>query len=255
MAGAVQDVNLVKAGEPAASLTALSGSSAEIARVIIEAAANPQIDAAKISALVGMQEHLQDREAASAFNTAFAAMAGEIPEIDEHGRIAHNGKVQSRYAKFEDIKKVITPILTKHGFALAFETDPHSADELTVIGILTHIGGHERRSRFRSKADTSGSKNAVQGLGSVVTYGKRYTTCDLLNITTREADNDGQGEKPEAPQGFDAFKLAMESAAVTGTATLAEAWKAGTEPMRQYAQSALSGWLAELKKTAKEVGR
>src|SRR6185295_6009416 len=50
--------------------------------------------------------------------------------------------------------------------------------------------GHERTSEFLADADTSGSKNAIQARGSAVSYGHRYTTKDLLNITTREAADD-----------------------------------------------------------------
>jgi hypothetical protein len=38
--------------------------------------------------------------------------------------------------------------------------------------------------------DTSGSKTSVQGIGSTVSYGKRYTLCALLNISTGD-DTDG----------------------------------------------------------------
>jgi hypothetical protein len=38
-------------------------------------------------------------------------------------------------------------------------------------------------------SDTSGSKNAVQAIGSTVTYGKLYTFCALLNIATGEDDD------------------------------------------------------------------
>jgi hypothetical protein len=61
-----------------------------------------------------------------------------------------------------------------------------------VVGHLTHIGGHTRESRFRSTADASGGKNAIQGLGSAVQYGRRYTLIDLLNIVQQGVDDDGQ---------------------------------------------------------------
>ncbi|WP_409524602.1 ERF family protein [Pseudomonas sp.] len=39
--------------------------------------------------------------------------------------------------------------------------------------------------------DTSGSKNAVQAVGSSTSYGKRYVMSALLNLTTRGEDDDG----------------------------------------------------------------
>ena len=43
--------------------------------------------------------------------------------------------------------------------------------------------------------DTSGSKNAVQAVGSSTSYGKRYTASALLNLTSRlpdDRDDDGR---------------------------------------------------------------
>ncbi len=39
--------------------------------------------------------------------------------------------------------------------------------------------------------DQSGSKNAIQGAGSSVAYGKRYTLCAILNIVTNGDDRNG----------------------------------------------------------------
>jgi len=44
--------------------------------------------------------------------------------------------------------------------------------------------------------DNSGSKNAVQAVGSSVSYGKRYVMAALLNITTRGEDDDGNAAAP-----------------------------------------------------------
>ncbi len=43
--------------------------------------------------------------------------------------------------------------------------------------------------------DATGSKNAVQAIGSSTAYGRRYTACALLNISSRlsaDADDDGK---------------------------------------------------------------
>ena len=64
-------------------------------------------------------------------------------------------------------------------------------------------------------ADTSGSKNVVQAIGSSVSYGKRYTMQALLNITSGGEDDDGHsgGEAAEAFLG----SLAAETKAAYGT--------------------------------------
>ena len=52
-------------------------------------------------------------------------------------------------------------------------------------GDLTHARGHSEKVWLQASRDDSGNKNAIQALGSTISYGRRYTTCDLLNITSR----------------------------------------------------------------------
>src|SRR6185369_8501881 len=115
-----------------------------------------------------------------------AQMQGEIPVVIERAK-TNNGT----YAPLEDIQDVIRPILQKYGFYLSFRTEWPNEKTVKVVGILTHKDGHERTSEFLSGADASGNKNAIQGLGSANHYGRRYTTKDLLNITSRGVDDDG----------------------------------------------------------------
>ncbi len=44
--------------------------------------------------------------------------------------------------------------------------------------------------------DTSGSKNNIQGMGSSLTYGKRYLVTAMLNIVTEGEDKDGNDNPP-----------------------------------------------------------
>ena len=45
--------------------------------------------------------------------------------------------------------------------------------------------------------DTSGAKNNIQGMGSTVSYGKRYLLGMLLNLVSKGQDDDGQGGKAQ----------------------------------------------------------
>jgi hypothetical protein len=64
---------------------------------------------------------------------------------------------------------------------------------VTVTATLGHVGGHAEETTMTLPHDSSGSKNAVQAIGSSTSYGKRYTALSLLNITTRGEDDDGNG--------------------------------------------------------------
>lgn len=159
--------------------------------VIEKASANPDFDANKLEKMLEMYERIMARNAEMAFNSAFAEMQSEMPVITENGEIKIHGAVQSRYAKFEDINDTVKPILKTHGFAITFKTKS-SEQGITVTAILMHKEGHREDTEMTLMADTSGNKNAVQGVGSSVSYAKRYGLLALLNITTRGEDDDGQ---------------------------------------------------------------
>jgi ERF superfamily len=147
----------------------------------------------KLVTLVGLQERIMARNAAAEFDAAYRVMQPLIPRIARNGKILNKqGEVQSRYSKYEDIRTIVDPILQAHGFSVHNRTEWPETAIAEVVGSLTHAGGHTRESRFRSASDASGGKNAIQGLGSAVQYGRRYTLIDLLNIVQEGVDDDGQ---------------------------------------------------------------
>ncbi|MFL1527883.1 ERF family protein [Pseudomonas sp. O230] len=168
-----------------------------IMAVISRAAADPTCDIDKLERLMAMHERMQARDAQAEFNAAMAAMQSDIPSIAERGAIVVNGQKRSDYATFEDINDVIKPIMQIHGFAISFKVENVAAG-LSVTGILMHRAGHREDTTMLLPLDTSGSKNAVQAVGSSTSYGKRYVMSALLNLTTRGEDDDGHAAVPSA---------------------------------------------------------
>ena len=216
-------------------------------------AANPAVDVAKLERLIAMQEQILDRNARAAFDAAFAAMQVEIPTIAEKGRTD-----KTTYALLEDIVEQVRPILHRHGFSLTHRTEFPAAKAVRVVGILTHAGGHKRESEFLAEADNTGSKNAIQALGSTNAYGRRYTTYDLLGITTRKADDDGQrggraAAEQAAPEGFEDWIADMEATAEEGTAKLQETWIASRKDFRGFTVKARRQEWDRIKRIAARV--
>lgn len=174
-----------------------AGESATILQVIQRAAADPQCDIEKMERLMAMHERMQARNAEAEFNSSMAAMQSEMPSIAERGAITVNNQTRSKYATFEDINDVVKPIMQQFGFAVSFRVETVQAG-MSVTGILMHRAGHREQTTMLLPLDSSGSKNAVQALGSSVSYGKRYVLCALLNITTRGADDDGNAAVPKS---------------------------------------------------------
>jgi hypothetical protein len=171
----------------------IESSATAIIQVIERAASNPDVDIDKMERLLQMQERVISRNAEAAFNADLAQMQNELPVIDERGSIkGRDGRVQSTYPLFEDINEACKPVLKQYGFAISFRT-AFEEGAVIVTGVLSHRQGHRETSSIKLPADASGNKNNVQGWGSSISYGKRYTMNALLNITSRGEDNDGQG--------------------------------------------------------------
>jgi len=202
--------------------------------IIERLASDPNFDTAKLEKLIELHERTQANAARAEFFDAFARMQGDIPAIERRGR----GDKGARYALDEDIQAALRPILQKHGFMLSFAVD-FPDGKLRVTGKLAHRDGHVETSEFVSAADTSGSKNAIQALGSAQTYGKRYTTIALLNITGTDehADDDGAATgraKVVDPDGFADWMADLDLVAEDGLPALTKAWKASPDAFRKH---------------------
>lgn len=176
--------------------------SAAILSVIERMAMNPEIDPERIERFIALKERMEATAARKSYAGALSEMQAELPVIQERGRIEvrkkdakgeRTGDVQqsTSYALWEDINEAIRPALTKHGFALSFRTGQTQDGRVTVTGILSHRDGHQEETTMVLQHDSTGSKNAVQAIGSSTSYGKRYTASALLNLTSRGEDDDG----------------------------------------------------------------
>ena len=165
-------------------------------QIISRAAADPACDLDKMERLLSMKERIDKEENSRQFNADMDSMQIEMPSVAERGT-GHNIK----YATFEDINDVAKPIMSKYGFAVSFkvvETDRG----VRVTGLLLHRSGHREETEMTFPSDTSGSKNAVQALGSSISYAKRYIMSAMLNITTRGEDDNGFAAVPDAIVSF-----------------------------------------------------
>lgn len=165
--------------------------------IIARAASDPGTDVAKLERLMALFERVKEREAREQYNAALADLQQELPVIQERGGIKIGTGTQA-YALWEDINQTIKPLLHKHGFALSFRTG-FDKDKIAITGILHHRAGHSEETTIYLPSDTSGSKNAVQAVGSSTSYGKRYTAMALLNLTSGGEDDDGKRGGGDGP--------------------------------------------------------
>lgn len=174
------------------NVPAVKSETQAVMAMIERVALNPDADINKLEKMLDMQERILNRNARELFSAAMAEMQADMPEVVERGQIKVNDVVRSRYSTFEDINAAVRPVLQKHGFAITFRVK-QSDGQIKVTAVLSHKSGHSEDTDIILPSDTSGSKNAVQAVGSAVSYGKRYTMSALLNIATRGEDDDAEG--------------------------------------------------------------
>ncbi len=134
--------------------------------------------------LIEMQKDIMKQQAIINFNHDFSLMSKKIPVI------AHTKKSYSTtYAPLEDIVKIVQPILSEHGFSVSFSTQQNGIESVKIVCTLMHKDGHTATTELElpTEAVTKGM-NKMQAIGAAITYGKRYTLCGILNITTTGDD-------------------------------------------------------------------
>lgn len=186
-------------------LPAVSAENTALLSMIERVCTDPNADISKLEKMLDMQERILNRNAEQAFAADFAAMQCELPRIARNGKIEikKDGRIiqSTAFAKLEDINDGIRPTLQKYGFGVSFSVDQGQGG-ITVTAKLLHRLGHSEKTSITLPIDSSGTKNSVQGNGSTISYGKRYSICALLNISTGD-DTDGNippvnQSKPEA---------------------------------------------------------
>ncbi|MBM1556696.1 ERF family protein [Sulfitobacter mediterraneus] len=156
--------------------------------MIERVAMDPNSDLAKLERMLELKEKHDAQNAKAEFAAAFAKASASFPTIPLNG-VGHN---KMPYATLEDITKYTRPVLSEHGLALTFAIDVK--EQVVVTAKLMHKAGHCEETSMALPRDTSGSKNAVQAVGSTQKYGQRYTAQAILGLSLGQDDeDDGRG--------------------------------------------------------------
>jgi len=175
-------------------------------------AMTPDLPIERLEKMLDMKERMDRQNAQAQHAAAFAQASSEFPAIPMNGR-GHN---KMPYATLKDIIAHTRPVLSRHGLALNFAVE--TGDTIRVTARLSHTSGHVETVSIDLPRDTSGSKNAVQAVGSSQTYGQRYTAQAILGLSLGEdTEDDGRtatGETITAEQYLELREL-VERAGIT----------------------------------------
>lgn len=140
---------------------------------------------------------MKHSESVAAIAKALVAAQGEIKSVPKDSVNPH---FKNRYASLEAVTEAVRPVLTKNGLALIQGGGVPTSDEaghVTAVSVETMLL-HSPSGEWISGAVTMPlDKPTAQGVGSAVSYGRRYGLCSLLAIVT---DEDDDGEHASAPR-------------------------------------------------------
>lgn len=185
---------------PASNITTVS-ESANLMLMIGRMATDPTADIDKMERLMAMKERIDAEAARRLFNQAMRDCQSEMPAIVK-GKF--NQQTKSKYAELEHINEAITPVYTRHGFSLSFDTIPTPKENWVAVRCrVRHEGGHTEESTYETPFDNTGmrgevNKTVTHGLASGVSYARRYITIMIFNLTLKGEDNDGNGAPKQA---------------------------------------------------------
>lgn len=141
------------------------------------------VTAASVDALermTALYERMESRNAEKEFNAAFVALQQDLPVIVASSIIPNRGK----YERFEDVMRVVSPLLSKHGFSVSFAMDFRDNRILQTCH-LRHIAGHSQSNTFAVRAGGK-SDSETQADCKAATTAKRNALLNCLNIVIRQ---------------------------------------------------------------------
>jgi len=133
-------------------------------------------------------------ESISNLAVALVKAQSEITSVSKDGNNPH---FRSKYATLDNIIDETRPILAKHGLAV-LQMPGGDGENVIMKTMLMHESGEWLETEPLIMRPV---KNDPQGMGSCITYARRYSLSALLSISTDE-DDDGNGASrpPQATQ-------------------------------------------------------
>jgi hypothetical protein len=175
-------------------------------------------------------------ESIAALAGALAKAQGEITGATKDKKNPH---FKNDYADLASVWDACRPALTKNGLAVV-QTVGAEGPAVAVTTTLMHASGEWISGTLTMTAQ----QNTPQGVGSVITYARRYSLASVVGVAPEDDDGNAASQssvtKPvavarlAAPDGFDDWLADLEATAQNGEAALKAAWTKSQPYMRKH---------------------
>lgn len=157
---------------------------------LLQIAVQKGVDAEQLKMLMELQREWKADQARDAFVNAMNAFRSEALKVVKTKEVSF-GTTAYKHATLANTVAIVAPALSKHGFSHRWETS-QDGQIITVACVITHQLGHSERTTLSAPPDQTGGKNAIQAVGSAVSYLQRYTFMAITGLAASDQDDDGQ---------------------------------------------------------------
>lgn len=143
-------------------------------------------------------------------NELSAALAKAQGEMKHAEKAIDNTFFKSKYADLPAVIDAAKPHLSKNGLSVTQITDLNADGTIILITQLNHSSGQWIRGVYPVKP----VKNDPQGIGSALTYARRYSYSSIVGVASMDEDDDGNaasGKQETYKAANDKFKLILKA--------------------------------------------
>lgn len=120
-----------------------------------------------------------------------AALAKAQGEVENATKGSTNPHFRSKYADLAEVLNTVRPVFAKHGLAVT-QFPSYAEGVVSVETVLTHSSGEWMSGTISAPV----SKQDAQGVGSAVTYCRRYSLAAVAGIAQEDDDGNSAVGKP-----------------------------------------------------------
>lgn len=199
------------------------GESVALMDMIQRAARDPSISIERVEQMYSFYERVQAAQARRAFDAAMSAAKAEIPVILKNRHVSYGEDKKKTEYDHEDlagIASVVDPILSRHGLSYRYRVSSNLNEPVKVTCVVSHADGYFEETTLSAGRDDSGGKNAIQSIGSTLTYLQRYSLKAALGIAAaKDDDGENAGKTIDEVAQISAEQAEILSALITETKT------------------------------------
>lgn len=191
----------------------------------------------------------------AALAAAFAKAQGEIAGASKDKTNPH---FKTAYADLASVWEACRDALSKHGLSVL---QPVRADgpTVTVTTLLMHGSGEW----IDEDLSMTAQQNTPQGLGSCITYARRYALASMVGVAPEDDDGNAASQlqssgpkavaKPQEPAGFSEWYTDLSATADNGADALRATWTASKSEYRKHLTEHNNGAWEAIKARALKV--